>query len=139
VILESQIRALDKAIQALDRQITESRTPSVDEPFRKSWRLFTTRWQIQRDEWLQPGSTARKSFFSESRYESFKAAALKWLANYQKRIKGASAPPPKVAPVPPRPPSTSIFGNLFAGTGTAAIVTAIVIGGFFFIQNKRRN
>lgn len=135
MILESQVRALDTAIQALDGQITASKAPRVNEPFKESWRAFTSRWQIQRDEWLGAGSVTRKFGFSESKYEQFNTAFQKWQADYQKRIVGTAAAPPKV--VPPEP-STPLFGNLFAGTGTAVIIAALVVGGFLYINQRRK-
>lgn len=132
MILESQVRALDTAVQALDRQISASTAPRVNEAFKEAWRGYTSRWQIQRDEWLGGG---RKWGFNEDRYNDFKNAYGKWLADYQQRIVGAAAPPPVVSPPEPKTP---LFGNLFAGSGTAIVITALVIGGFLFI-NKRRS
>jgi len=135
VILESQVRALDTAVQALDKQITASKAPRVDEAFREAWRGYTSRWQIQRDEWLNAPSVTRKFGFNEDRYNDFKNAFAKWEADYQRRIVGAAAPPPAVRPLEP---SSPLFGNLFAGSGTAIIITALVIGGFYLL-NKRRS
>lgn len=135
MILESQVRALDLAVQALDKQITASTAPRVNEAFKEAWRGYTSRWQIQRDEWLLAPSLTRKFGFNEDTYNDFKKAFGKWEANYQQRIVGAAAPPPVVSPPEP---STPLFGNLFAGSGTAIVITALVIGGFLFI-NKRRS
>lgn len=135
MILESQVRALDTAVQALDKQITASTAPRVNDAFKEAWRGYTSRWQIQRDEWLNAPSVTRKFGFNEDRYNDFKTALGKWLADYQKRIVGAAATPPAVKPVEP---STPLFGNLFSGSGTAIVITALVIGGFLFI-NKRRS
>lgn len=135
MILESQVRALDTAVQALDKQITASTAPRVNDAFKEAWRGYTSRWQIQRDEWLFAPSVTRKFGFNEDRYNDFKTALGKWLADYQKRIVGAAAAPPAVKPPEPSKP---LFGNLFAGSGTAIVITALVIGGFLFI-NKRRS
>jgi hypothetical protein len=136
VILESQVRALDTAIQNLDRQISDSKEPRVNEPFRESWRAYTTRWSIQRDEWLGAGSLTRKFGFSESVYNQFREAFLKWQTDYQKRIVGtAAAPPPAKAPTPETSP---LFGGFFAGTGTTLVWAALIIGGIWFINKNRR-
>lgn len=134
LVTESQVRALDTAIQALDKQITASKAPLVNEPFRESWRSFTSRWQIQRDAWLQAGSVTRKFGFSETVYEQYKASFAKWQNDFQKRIKGAAATPP--AAIPPaavRP----LFGNLFAGTGTTLVVAGLIVAGYLWYQQRR--
>ena len=135
LVTESQVRALDNAIQSLDKQITASKAPLVNEPFRESWRSFTSRWQIQRDAWLQAGSVTRKFGFSEAVYEQFKTAFQKWQTDFQRRFSGsAAAPPPAVPPAPSRP----IFGNLFAGTGTTLVVAGLIVGGYLWYQQSRR-
>lgn len=135
LVLESQVRALDTAIQSLDQQITASKAPLVNEPFKKSWRSFTVRWQIQRDAWLQAGDITRKFGFSEAVYESFKTAFQKWLADFQRRVSGsAKAPSPAVPPAPPRP----LFGNVFAGTGTTLVIAGLILGGYLWYQQSQK-
>lgn len=133
MILESQVRALDTSIQSLDKQITESTESLVNEPFKESWRSYTTRWQIQRDSWLGSGFT-RKFGFNESRYNQFRDALLKWQADFQRRIKGEAVSPPKAqAPEP----ESSLFGGFFAGTGKLAWA-ALAIGGVWLFTKYRR-
>jgi hypothetical protein len=135
VITESQVRALDTAIQSLDGQISASKAPRVNEPFKESWRSFTTRWQIQRDAWLSADSVTRKFGFSESIYEQFKGSLQKWQTDYQKRIVGIAATPPAARPPEPSKP---LFGNLFAGTGTTLLIVALAVGGLYLYNNQRR-
>lgn len=135
LVTESMVRALDTAIQSLDRQISASKEPRVNEPFKEAWRAFTSRWQIQRDAWLQAGSVTRKFGFSEKVYDQFKVAYQKWQADYQKRIKGTAATPPSVRPPEPSRP---LFGNLFAGTGTAVLIAGAIIGGIILFQKRRK-
>lgn len=139
VILDSQVRSLDTAIQSLDAQISASKSPRVNESFKESWRAFTSRWAIQRDAWLSAGDITRKFGFSEDTYEQFKSAYQRWLADYQKRIVGvATKPPPAVAPTPSQPIiKTPLFGNLFAGSGTALLLTALLLGGVYIIYTKK--
>jgi hypothetical protein len=135
LVTESQVRALDTAIQALDKQITASRAPLVNELFKESWRSFTVRWQIQRDAWLQAGSVTRKLGFSEKVYEQFKVSFQKWQTDFQKRIVGTSAAPPAVRkPEPPRP----LFGDLFAGSGTVIVIAGLVVAGYLLYQKRRK-
>lgn len=135
LVTESMIRALDTAIQSLDRQISASKEPRVNEPFKEAWRAYTVRWQIQRDAWLQHESVLRKALGSEKVYDQFKVALQKWQADYQRRIKGAAATPPKVRPPEPSRP---LFGNLFAGTGTALLIAGAIIGGIILFQQRRK-
>lgn len=136
LVTESQVRALDTAIQQLDRQITASKEPRVNESFKEAWRSFTSRWQVQRDSWLAAGSVTRKFGFSEKVFEEYKTAFQKWQTDYQKRISGTAASPP--AARPPEP-STPLFGNLFAGTGTTVVIAGLIVGGLYlYSQRKRR-
>lgn len=135
LVTESQVRALDASIQSLDRQIIASKEPRVNESFRESWRAFTNRWQVQRDAWLQAGSVTRKFGFSEAVYDQFKVALQKWLNDFQSRIKGAAAKPPAARPPEPSRP---LFGNLFAGTGTALLIAGAIIGGLILFQRQKR-
>lgn len=136
LVTESQVRALDSSIQSLDRQISASKEPRVNEPFREAWRAYTTRWQIQRDAWLAAGSVTRKFGFSESVYDQFRVSFLTWQADFQKRIVGTASPPPTARPPEPSKP---LFGNLFAGSGTAVIVAGLIIGGvYLYTQNKSK-
>lgn len=133
------MRSLDTAIQQLDAQITASKEPRVNEPFRESWRAFTSRWQIERDSWLGSG-IARKLGFNEERFEAFRAAYLKWQADFQKRITGAAVSPP-VAPAPTVPKETSIpvfGGGFFAGLGTSLVWAALAIGGIWWFLTKNK-
>lgn len=135
LVTESQVRALDTAIQALDRQITDSKESRVNEPFKEAWRSFTSRWQIQRDSWLAPGSVTRKALFSEKVYDEFKVALQKWQNDYQGRISGTAARPP--AAVPPEP-SKPLFGNLFAGSGTALLIAGLIAGGLYLYSTRQK-
>lgn len=138
MILESQIRALDTAISNLDRQITLSKESKVDTAFKKSWRGFTSRWQIQRDSWL--GSAAsRKIGFNESRYNDFQTAFGKWQTDFQSRISGPALPPP-IAIKPTVKPSitSSLFGDLFEGSGTVLVIAACIVGGFIYLSKRRK-
>ena len=134
MIVESQVRALDNSIQALDEQITSSRSTRVNEPWREAWRGFTTRWQIQRDSWLGASSVIRKFGFNESTYESYRFQLLKWQKDFQKRIEGAAPSPPKV--VPPETPwsLTSIF---LGGNTTTLLLTALILGGVYYIYKQK--
>lgn len=135
MILETQVRALDTAIQQLDAQITSARDPRVNEPFREAWRAYTARWQVQRDSWLGAGDITRKFGFSESTFENYQAAYQRWLADFQKRIAGAARrPPPAALPIAP----TSFFGSMFQGTGTL-ILTALIVGGVYYIYKTKGN
>jgi hypothetical protein len=136
LVTESQVRALDTAIQALDRQITASREPRVDEPFKEAWRSYTSRWQVQRDSWLAAGSVTRKFGFSEKVFEQYKVAFQKWQTDYQKRITGTAASPPAARPPEPSKP---LFGNLFAGSGTAVLIAGLIAGGLYLYTQKRRS
>lgn len=135
LVTESQVRALDTAIQQLNRQITASTVARVDEAFKESWRSFTSRWQVQRDSWLATGSVTRKFGFSEKVYEQYKTAFQKWLQDYQSRIVGAAASP---APARPPEPTKSLFGDLFAGSGTALVVAGLLLGGFYLYSQRIR-
>lgn len=134
MVLETEVRALDTAISQLEREISAARASGVNEPFREAWRAFTARWQIQRDAWLGAGDITRKFGFSESVYNDYRAGYLRWLADFQKRIAGAAATPPRaIAP----PPSMSLFGGLFAGSGTTLLLTAVVVGGVFYASKQK--
>lgn len=133
------MRSLDTAIQSLDAQITASKSSRVNEPFKKSWRAFTARWAVQRDSWLSAGDITRKFGFSEDTYEQYRSAYQRWLADYQNRIVGQAAKPPAaVAPTPSQPIiKTPLFGNLFAGSGTALLLTALLLGGVYLIYTQK--
>lgn len=137
MILETQVRALDTAIQSLDQQITLSNQPRVNKAFKDAWRQYTARWQVQRDSWLGAGDITRKFGFSEDVFNQFKDGYRKWLADYQQRIPSSALRPP-AAPAQQPGVISSVFNSLFAGSGTALLVTALIIGGVIYILHEKK-
>jgi hypothetical protein len=94
--IADRVAGIDRAVQNLDAQITRNKEPRVDERFREAWRDFTLRWQMQRDAFESAGS---RLFASRAVpiLDDWTGAVRRWLADFQRRIRGAASPPPESA------------------------------------------
>jgi hypothetical protein len=126
--IADRVAGIDRAVQNLDAQITRNKEPLIDERFREAWRDFTLRWQMQRDAFESAGS---RVFASRAVpiLDDWTAAVRRWLADFQRRIRGAASPPAESAAAlaAAKAATRPSWTGLLVGAAVGAVATFLLM------------
>jgi hypothetical protein len=124
--ISDRVNALDRSIQAFASMVQISRSPKLDESWRREFSAFLRRWAVERDSWASY-FTRMLAWGAESRLGLFQQSYDWWARDFERRT-GERVLPPKAPP--PEEWKLDVPGEAWALVG--------VLGALWIWTNRKR-